>query len=83
MLGVDESNLRTKSSRFRSSDGGGSLLRSEVDAQSEVVKVVDLWSCYVKLHSNAEGHFTTFMLYAVYWVLLMMTFFDGPSSRLV
>ena len=90
MLGVDESALgtngtfRSQPSLIRSSIAGGGAGHggglSAFDTQSEVVKVVDLWSCYVKLHSNAEGHFTTFMLYAVYWVLLMMTFFDGPNS---
>jgi hypothetical protein len=82
MLGVDESMLgahetfhtatatATATVTGLSMPPGGrpSQSQSEAQAGSEVVKVVDLWSCYVKLNSTAEGHFTTFMLYAVYWV---------------
>ena len=90
MLGVDETALgvdgsfqhvhRATSARHLADALQAQRMSVSEDANAEVVKVVDLWSCYVKLERDVEGHFWTFALYVAYWMLLMMTFFDGPSS---
>ena len=81
VLGVDDTTLDSdRTFRRGVSEKLPKVPQLAEEVEEGKVKVVNLWNVYVKLEREVEGHVWTFVVFAVYWVLLMMTFFDGPTS---